>query len=367
MTPEDNYNLSDEITNKYSDFETFMFLLIVKDLKVFNGDINYWQKLSIKKRKEFLKKASDELDMLSVYTLKQTSKHIKLIADIESEQIIKDLQKAGFYGKIKGVNTSNIVKNNFNDVNKYINDNVKLDLIKRNQGGKLKSIYTNIVKDVSNSYIRGQLSFEQSLSKIINSYISNGLQSGYIDRAGRKWQIDTYMDGVLRNTYNKVFNDVRTSGMFENGIYTVKMSVVPNCALRCSNCQGRILDMREPENADSGYPSIYNFDYGLAGGTLGCNCRHSIIPYILDDENNKPLKYTAKDEQNYKNTQKQRYYERVLRKKDRYYKVAKELNDKQNIAKYSNQIKATKSKLNDLISKTQNTSRFYERERDRIN
>lgn len=367
MTPEENYKKADEITKEYSEYETYVFLLIAVYLNRFDGDIKEWQSKTLKQREKFLIEANKELTKLSINTLRTTKKHIRDISDVEATTIVKDLQKAGFYGKIVTVNTNNIVKSNFNYVNKYINNNVKLDLIKNNQkDGKLKKLYTNIVKDVSNSFIAGNLDFNEALSKVINQYINNGLMSGYVDKAGRRWQIDTYMDSVLRNTYKQVFNDVRTKGMFDNGVYTVFMNTVPNCAPRCSMCQGRVLDMREPSKADSGYPSIYNFDYGLAGGTLGCNCRHYVMPYIAEKGLNNPaLSYTDKDLANYKNTQKQRYYERALRKNDRFLSVAKELNDNKNIQKYTQRNAVLNKKIKKVVANNKNTRRRFEREVDR--
>ncbi|MGF0070946.1 phage minor capsid protein [Streptococcus orisratti] len=63
----------------------------------------------------------------------------------------------------------------------------------------------------------------------------------------------------------------------------------------CAYCQGQVLDVRPPEQADSGYPSVYIFGYGSPGGHRGVNCRHPWFPFVPGVSVNNQPQYDPED------------------------------------------------------------------------
>lgn len=229
--------------------------------------------------------------------------------------------------------------------------------------GPIMKMYENVLNDVMASFGAGNITLQQAIEKAILDWANKGIPSTFIDKGGNTWSLERYVDTVMRSTLNRLYNEVRTSRMNEFGITTVKMSVIYDAAERCAHCQGKVLDMRQQRLNDSGYPSIYDYGYGFAGGTLGINCRHSIYPFIpgvnIDRE---PQIDPQEAIERSKVREKQRELERRIRKTKKNIIISKELGSK-SLESYELLLRKQQKDMRELLKGADWLKRNYGREK----
>lgn len=229
--------------------------------------------------------------------------------------------------------------------------------------GPIMKMYENILNDTMANFGAGNTTLQQAIEKAIISWADKGIPSTFIDKGGNTWSLERYVDTVMRSTLNRLYNEVRTSRMEEYGVTTVKMSVLLDAAPRCAHCQGRVLDMRPISQNDSEYPSIYEFGYGLAGGTLGINCRHSIYPFIPGVNIDREPKVNPEEAiRKSRVREKQREIERRIRKTKKNIIVSNELKSP-SIEKYQALLRKQQSDMRELLKDADWLRRNYSREK----
>ena len=102
--------------------------------------------------------------------------------------------------------------------------------------------------------------------------------------------------------------------------------------------------------SDSRYPSIYDYGYGEPDGIRGINCRHILYPFTPGVSiNNEDPPDPAEARARAKEVQKQRLYEREIRKRKRALKAAESVGDPEVIDRYKRQITGFQAKLREHI------------------
>lgn len=151
----------------------------------------------------------------------------------------------------------------------------------------------------------GNKSFYQAVKDGVIASAEKGL-TGFTDTAGRKWTMPTYMDMFVKTTMFNVANQALFDEMQDHNHELMIISQHAGACSICSAWQGKIISM---SGRDERYPS---YDDLVNAGMFHPNCEHTIAPYfpgftkIEDAIPYDPDKYQAR--------QKQRYYERQMRK-----------------------------------------------------
>ena len=103
--------------------------------------------------------------------------------------------------------------------------------------------------------------------------------------------------------------------------------------------------------------------YGTITGLCGINCRHTFWPYFagFSKEEQEQAGLTENKKQ-YENQQKQRYYEREMRRYKRQFIAAKETGDNNRLRQIRERQKAKRNEYLQFL-KDNNLTRFNERER----
>lgn len=363
ITPRQLDVFSSQTADLYQALEMSVFEQIAKRLKFKgNEDILEWQA-----------RAMSDLGLINDYTIKELSSVTgRAVSEIESMfeevgyksigDIDNHLKEVGIKPRPLPTNTDNIMRayqqQMFVNLDNYVNQSLITTAFGK---GELQKMYEQILNEVTAEFTTGLLTRDEALSKVMDRFAVKGLPSSYITANGINWSVDSYVRNVLKSTLNSVYNQLRTERMSDYGIHTVLMTSLSNPAPRCSNCQGRVLDMRRVSLSQ--YPSIYDFDYGLAGGTLGANCRHDIIPYIEGASTNNQPKFNAEEaKKEYEATQKQRAYERSIRKTKKRLNVAEALDGK-DVDRLKTLLKAQQKRMRELIKDNEFLSRDYAREK----
>lgn len=364
ITPYQMDFYSSHTVELYRALEQEIFNQIAKRLKT-NGkaDILDWQVDKL-----------NQLHMLNEDVIKELAK-VSGVASKEIEKRIKEIGHAAIFNtdqELKGHFELKDIPSDLDEVLKaYTNqtfievDNfVNQTLVSTTYGrGSISKMYEDIINKTTAKFITGTLTLDKAIEQSILEWADKGIESGFIDKGGHTWSLERYMDTVLRSTLNNTYNELRTSRMAEYGVHTVIMSTVYDSAARCAHCQGKVLDMRPIGQNDSGYPSIYEFGYKKPGGTLGVNCRHSIIPFIPGvNENNQPKINPREAIERSVVRKKQRDIERRIVKTKKNIIILTELGS-DSLPRYEATLRKQQANMRELLSDADWLSRNYKREK----
>lgn len=196
--------------------------------------------------------------------------------------------------------------------------------------GAVASVRSNVLRDVADAYrritqvvaTRSMITGENRTDRLqaaLNEYARRGI-TGFVDRSGRRWGIDTYADMALRTAVNRAQNEGRREQYQAHGIDLIVTSSHKGCSDLCLPYQGRILSMTGPsgpriieDEVNGGTVTVEvtaTWAEAVAGGYKHVNCRHSETAYIGGTPLPTPIQ-TGEEE--YRVEQQQRYLERGIR------------------------------------------------------
>src|SRR5690606_14093218 len=127
--------------------------------------------------------------------------------------------------------------------------------------------------------------------------------------------------------------------------------------------QGKVASLKPIAENDSKYPSVYEFGYGEPWGLRGVHCRHLFYPWVEGLNINNQQQYSeAEMAKNRELSQKQRYYERQVRKAKRSLMLAEEIGDEATIGKYKRIVRNRQAKVREFVAE-HGLIRRYDKER----
>jgi len=247
----------------------------------------------------------------------------------------------------------------FRDFNVFINET----LITTNYGeGTVARMYRRIVEEAVSRVLTGDITINKAVAETVIKWAERGIQSGFVDRGGRIWSLDRYAEATIRSTVNTLYNELTINRMKEYGTDLVLVSSLPDPREACSHIQGKVASLSYP-SSNPKYPSVYEFGYGEPWGLRGVNCRHRFYAWFEGISENNQVQYNVREAQErYQLSQKQRYYERQIRKAKRSLNIAKELGDEELIQRYRRLVRARQARIREFI-KEHDLPRRYDRER----
>lgn len=367
ITPEQLNIFTEPVTDIYRALEEDVFLLIAKRLRTSDDitadDVLNWQMDKLK-----------QLRLLNEDTVKALSRTTG-IAEREIRQIIKDAGLATIdsvdhelkdvYAKLpKPSDIDNVLESYVSQTFREFDNFINQTLIRSTFGtGTTSRTYQRVIEETTAKMLTGTKSINQAVTETIVKWQDKGLASGFVDKGGNVWSVENYARTTITSTVNRTYNDLRTSRMDEYDVHTVLVSSLPDPRDVCSKIQGKVVSMRQPHEDTQGYPSIYDYGYGTPGGIRGINCRHLLIPYIPGVNTNNQRKYNDKTmEKQREERQKQRYFERQIRKAKQHLKVAEAIGDEDSILKYRQMVRRRQQNIRRFIDDTGRT-RQYSREK----
>ena len=246
---------------------------------------------------------------------------------------------------------------------KDFHEKIDKTLLDRNiASNSIRKAYDDILNRASRGVVTGNMTLENAIEKAVMEVFERGLPSEFWDKAGRNWSIERYAEAVTRTAMQNTYNEVRTARMEQEELYTVLVSSHPRSREACSYCQGKVIDIRPIGQADSGYPSAYEFGYGTAGGHRGINCRHQWFPFDPEiNENNQPQYEPEEAQRNEAIAQYQNALARRIRKTKGKIEIAKSL-ESENVKRYEKLLKKQQKTMREFVDK-HNLVRDYNKER----
>jgi len=293
---------------------------------------------------------------------KEIRKIISQVADLTIESVDDELSgifepipKPSFLDTVLAA----YIQQTFRELDNFVNQS----LISSTYGeGTVARMYRRIIEETTAKVLAGMETVNRAMAETVIRWAEKGIDSGFVDRAGRVWSVESYATTIIRTTVNRTYNELRTSRMQDYGVDLVLVSSLPDPRPACSRIQGKVASLSFP-SSNPKYPSVYEFGYGMPWGLRGVNCRHMFFPYIEGLSENNQIQYDIREAQErYELSQKQRYYERQIRKAKRSLKLAEAAGDEELIQKYKQLVRARQAKIREFIAE-HDLPRRYDKER----
>ena len=364
ITPSQLNLFTEPVIEIYRALEEEIFLMVAKRLKtsddITKDTVFQWQ---IDKMNQLRLINTETIKLLSKTTgiaekeireaIKNTGIETIKSVDYELDKVYDPLSVPSHIDRV----LEQFVKGTFKEYNNYVNQS----LITTTYGqGTVTDMYRRIIETTTGKVLAGTKTVNQAVTETVIEWANRGVNTGFVDRGGNVWTLERYAESVIRSTVNNTYNNLRMSRMQEYGVNLVLVSSLPDPREACSHIQGKVVTLEENSTK---YPSVWDYGYGEPWGVRGINCRHMFFPFVEGlNENNQPEYSEEEMTKNRELRQKQRYYERQIRKAKRSLKIAEEMGDEVSILRYKKLVRNRQSRMRQFINESGRT-RDYTRER----
>lgn len=217
-----------------------------------------------------------------------------------------------------------------------------------------------ILNQGTTAVVSGIESRQQALRQAIREFNNSGI-SAFIDKRGRKWTPEAYVNMCMRTTAANCAHETQMARAKDYGIDLIEVDSHPGARPKCARDQGKVFDRA---NKSDKYPRWNTSSYGEPDGLLGINCGHHIYPYI---EGISIRRYFPTDDMNandklYKQTQVQRALERSVRKQKRECMLFDTLGDEEAFEKATVKLKQKEKQLKSYVDGNDKLHRRKDRE-----
>lgn len=367
----------------YIDLETRLMQNIAKHLRDWKQpiDSDVWL---MKKLAEIGKLNKENIQMIvkmSGLSLKTAEQMLNQVAEEVIEDLepgFKELVKQGLATDAVAVSKSKNVKQVMHGMTSQAKDKLNLTnttMLHKAQAA-FKYLATTIAQeslDIMNksaaSMITGAEARQQVLEKTIKRFAKKGI-TGFVDKRGREWTPEAYINMVMRTTAGNVAHEVQTARQRDYGIKLIEISSHSGARPKCAIDQGKIyaLDNTSGVTTDARGREVEYFpwnstSYGEPDGILGINCTHNKFSFVagVSIQRYFPTEDLEENKRLYKQTQVQRAMERDIRKQKRECMLYDELDDKEAFEKASAILKQKEKNLECYIEQHE----FLHRRKDR--
>ncbi|WEH40790.1 phage minor capsid protein [Streptomyces sp. AM 2-1-1] len=219
-------------------------------------------------------------------------------------------------------------------------------------------VYREVIAHASSAPLLGAQTRRQAAQTALDRFTARGV-SGFIDRAGRSWDMRSYVEMATRSVVGRAAVDAHTDRLGAAGIELVMVSeALEECPL-CRRWEGKILardgasgerdvEMEHATEDDKmvTVPVAGSLAEARATGLFHPNCRHDVRIYLPGLTKSRP-KPPARG--TYEDTQRQRYFERQIRMWKR--KAAGAM-DEQTAAAARARVRDYQGRIRDLVAET---------------
>lgn len=209
----------------------------------------------------------------------------------------------------------------------------------------------------------------EALRKAISQMADNGIY-GFVDRAGRHWSPEAYINMDIRTTvHNAAIQSVRNRQQ-DYGSEIFQVSTHPGARPLCYPYQGKFFTwgseggtFTDGDGSRHSYKPISSTSYGQPAGLFGINCGHYPMPQIpgVTIPQDKRRQNKEANDKEYQESQQQRALERSIREAKRKQAAFKAAGLDDAAADMAQAIKDQQAAMREFIGKTGRTRR-YDRE-----
>lgn len=257
-----NQQAAETIDGVYNDLEARLMQNIAKHLSDWKQtiDSDRWliQKLAeIGKLNEENIKIIAEMSGLSQTAAERMLNEMAEAALNNMEPGFAQLARRGLIGEIVEVSKSKNVKQVMGHLQKQAKD--ALNLTNTTMLHKAQEAFKNLVQTTvseaieimnhnTSSAVTGAEARGQALRKTIKAFNDKGI-TGFVDKRGRNWTPEAYVNMCMRTTAGSVANEVQTARCKDMGVNLIQIDAHAGARPKCAKDQGKIFDL----NDGSGY------------------------------------------------------------------------------------------------------------------
>lgn len=379
-----NQQEAETIDSVYIDLEARLMQNIARHLRDWNQPIDTDRWL-MQKLAEVGKLNKENIKIIAgMAGISQTAAERMLNA--MAEEVVKNTEPGFQYlarqrliGAVVDAEKSKNIKRVMKNLQKQAKDS--LNLTNTTMLHKAQEDFKNLVQNTAEealkimnnntaAVITGAESRQQALRKTIQQFNEKGI-TGFVDKRGRNWTPEAYVNMAMRTTAGSVANEVQTARCEDMGVNLIQIDSHSGARPKCAKDQGKIFDL----NNGSGYTEDLNgrkiryypwnsSSYGEPDGILGINCGHHKFPFVpgVNIQRHFPTEDMDANNRLYKQTQVQRALERDVRKQKRECMLYDELGDKDAFEEASVKLKSKEAKLKDYVDKHEHLHRRRNRE-----
>lgn len=226
-----------------------------------------------------------------------------------------------------------------------------MEPVHRNLVRRVDDIWRRIGVEATGYSVTGAMTTQQAAQRAFTRMAREGLPF-FVDKAGRKWGLDTYAEMAVRTATNKALRAGHTNTMVEHGIDLVVVSSHKNPAPQCAPFERKVLSLTGQfapgthRIGDNIVSVVATMQQAEESGLHHPNCRHTHSAYIPGYTRVSYAPYDG-DDSGYKATQKQRYLERQIRASKRMEAAAI---DETDVRAARQRTKAYQAKLRDHVA-----------------
>lgn len=209
----------------------------------------------------------------------------------------------------------------------------------------------------------------QALRRAISQMADNGIY-GFVDRAGRHWSPEAYINMDIRTTvHNAAIQSVRNRQQ-DYGSDIFQISTHPGARPLCYPYQGKFYTwgteggtFADGDGNRHSYKPISSTSYGQPAGIFGINCGHYPMPQIpgVTIPQDKKRQDKEANDKEYQESQQQRALERSIREAKRMQAAFKAAGLDEAASDMAQTIKDRQAAMREFIKETGRTRR-YDRE-----
>lgn len=223
-----------------------------------------------------------------------------------------------------------------------------------------------ILNEAAASVASGTETRTQAVRRAIKRISDEGL-TGFIDRAGRSWSPEAYVNMVTRTTVHNTAIQATKARMEDFGTSVFQVSSHAGARPLCYPYQGKFYswdntsgEIELGNGQRVRYEPINSTSYGEPAGLFGINCGHSpipVVPGVTIPHGADNIQPKEENDKAYVESQEQRALERKIREAKRVVAMEGDLATKEDKAR----VKELQAEMREFIEQTGRTRR-YDRE-----
>ena len=153
----------------------------------------------------------------------------------------------------------------------------RLEDVDRVVGRRIDDIFRTVSLEATRGSVIGYETTQQATKRIREDLADRGI-TGFVDKAGREWDMRRYAKTLAQETTNQAFRQGTINRLEEHGNDLVRLSSHSGSCPRCQPWEGKTLSL---SGADPDYPAL---DEARAAGIFHVGCKHvlSLAPEERD-------------------------------------------------------------------------------------
>lgn len=225
------------------------------------------------------------------------------------DQVDDTLEKAGFGPLPAPANTA------IGEATEALSKSVALELAKMGDTmtSQVPEIYQDIIGKSANEVALGIKAPQEALEDAMIGWADQGVPV-FVDDAGRRWNADAYARMQIRTVQRSGMTELTMQRSRQYGNDLVEVDSHAGARPGCEPYQGKVYSL---SGKAPNFPPLSSTTKGDPDGLFGINCRHNMYPYFAGSRKTYEPMDERKNDRIYKQSQKQRGYERKIRESKR--------------------------------------------------